>query len=296
MKNVLITGGTGLIGRTLKRKLSDENYNVRILSRKNISAKDGFNWDPENKIIDTEAIDFADIIIHLAGENISTKRWTKEQKEKIVKSRVESAQLLKNAIENSEKKLEKFISASAIGYYGTFTSEKIFIETDKPGNDFLAETVNKWEDSVMQFNEYGIKTVIFRIGVVMSPEGGALAKMIKPVKRFASFPVGSGKQYVPWIALTDLVKLFTFAVKNKPFEGIYNAVNPEHFTNVEIMKDLAKIYNKPFIPIGIPAFMLKLIYGKMSGLLLKGSRVSAEKILKTGFQFETNSLYDLNLK
>lgn len=296
MKNVLITGGTGLIGRTLKRKLSDENYNVRILSRKNISAKDGFNWDPENKIIDTEAIDFADIIIHLAGENISTKRWSKEQKEKIVKSRVESAQLLKNAIENSEKKLEKFISASAIGYYGTFTSEKIFIETDKPGNDFLAETVKKWEESAMQFNEYGIKTVIFRIGVVMSPEGGALAKMINPVKRFASFPVGNGKQYVPWIALTDLVKLFTFAVKNDSFEGIYNAVNPKNFTNVEIMKDLAKIYNKPFIPIGIPAFMLKLIYGKMSGLLLKGSRVSAEKILKTGFQFETNSLYDLNLK
>lgn len=296
MKNVLITGGTGLIGRTLKRKLSDENYNVRILSRKNISAKDGFYWDPENKIIDIEAIDFADIIIHLAGENISTKRWSKEQKEKIVKSRVESAQLLKNAIENSEKKLEKFISASAIGYYGTFTSEKIFIETDKPGNDFLAETVNKWEDSVMQFNEYGIKTVIFRIGVVMSPEGGALAKMINPVKRFVSFPVGNGKQYVPWIALTDLVKLFTFAVKNDSFEGIYNAVNPKNFTNVEIMKDLAKIYNKPFIPIGIPAFMLKLIYGKMSGLLLKGSRVSAEKILKTGFQFETNSLYDLNLK
>ncbi len=292
-KNILITGGTGLVGSELKQLLENNSYDVRVLSRQKLPVDKGFRWDPESGFIDAEALQFADVVIHLAGENVAAKKWTKAQKEKIVRSRVQSSDLLKNAIRKSDKKPEKFISASAVGFYGSVSNEKNYSETDAAGDDFLANTAVKWENAVQEISQFGTHVAILRIGAVMTQKGGALPKMLKPVKMFAATPVGSGNQYVPWIALTDLVRMFLFALENDDIKGVYNAVSPILFTNKEFMKELAAVYKKPFIPLGVPGFLMKLFFGEMSCILLEGSKISSDKIQKAGFRFELNTLAEV---
>lgn len=295
--NVLITGGSGLLGQAISSYLEEANYQVALLSR-NPEAQDkrAFYWDYETNDLDEEALDFADIIIHLAGENISKGRWTHHQKNKIIDSRVKTTALLYNALQKKQKKLTAFISASAIGYYGSESSERILEETDRPGNDFLAQTVKKWEESVHMISNLGIPTSILRIGVVMSNNGGALPKMMAPVNWGLAAAIGSGKQWVPWIALDDLARLFTFVLEVKlPLQTsqkalIYNAVAPNFIRNNELMRVLAKVNNKPFFMPAIPAFVFRLIYGEMSMILLEGSRISSEKIIKEGFKFNVKRI------
>lgn len=286
IKNVLITGGNGFVGSEIMKLLILNGYHVAILSRrkKNTSIKH-YLWNIDQGWIDPEAIKFADAIIHLAGENISSKRWTKKQKRKILESRTHSTELLYGAVKTSSSKPRLIISASAVGYYGTYTSEKIFSENLHQGTDFLAKTVGEWEKSVSAFKDLNMRIVIFRKGVVMSPKGGALKKMLLPLKFGFATPVGKGKQYVPWVSLNDLIRLFLFTIENEEIEGVYNVVSPVHITNKELMLQIADIKNKLFIPFGVPALILKLIYGKMSSVILQGSRVSSEKITKTGFNF-----------
>jgi len=292
-KNILITGGSGLVGSAIQELLNAKGHSVAVLSRrKKINALKSFYWDYENGVIDPKAIEFADIIIHLAGENISAKRWTNKQKHKIIESRVKTTELLYSAIKKLEKKPEKIISASAIGYYGTKTSDYIFSEDDDSGNDFLAETVLKWEAAVDKFADLGITTSKLRIGVVMSSRGGALPEMIKPLKMGFATAIGSGRQYIPWISLEDLARMFAFLIENKETAKVYNAVNPSHLTNKQLTKSLAKKYNKPLLPIGIPSFVLKLIFGEMAIILLEGSRVSSKKIQDAGFEFQHSNWDD----
>lgn len=302
-ENVLISGGTGLVGKAIIQNLEAAGYQVAVLSR-NQGLKDlkSFYWDYENGKLEEAAIDFADIIIHLAGENISNKRWSKHQKEKIIDSRVKTTDLLFNALQKKPKKLKAFISASAIGYYGSYTSEKIFQEEDGAGDDFLAETVRQWEASVQQIAQLNIPTAILRLGVVMSDKGGALTKMLKPVEMGFGASLGSGKQWVPWIELNDLARLFYFVLHHKlmnqtPSKAlIYNAVSPNYISNAQLMKSLAKAKRKPFFMPAVPAFMLKLIFGEMSTILLEGSRVSSERILGEGFEFNTTEIAELITK
>lgn len=298
--NVLITGGTGLVGKAIIHLLEETGYSVAVLSRnRNIKSIKSFHWDVQKEELDEAAIDFADIIIHLAGENISSKRWTEHQKVNIIDSRVKSTNLIFQVLERKQKKLKAFISASAIGYYGTYTSDKIFEEEDQSGYDFLAETVIKWEESVKRINTLGIPINLLRIGVVMSLKGGALTKMLAPVKMGIGSAIGSGKQWMPWIALEDLASLFLFLIEkgrnDAGFKGIqtYNAVSPNKINNKMLMKSLAKSLKMPFIMPAVPAFVFKLIYGEMSMILLEGSRVSSEKILKEGFEFKYHSISDL---
>ncbi|MDA3906550.1 MAG: TIGR01777 family oxidoreductase [Bacteroidales bacterium] len=290
-KNILITGGTGLVGTAIKDLLISKGYNVGILSRqKKISGIKSFNWDYEKEILDAEAIEFADVIIHLAGENISSKRWTAKQKKRIIDSRVKTTELLYSAVQKSDKKPSKIISASAIGYYGSQTNDHIFTEEDGPGNDFLARTVVEWENAVDKFSGLGIETSMLRLGVVMSLKGGALPEMLKPLKFRFAMPLGSGGQFVPWIALEDLARMFLFVIEKNDAATIYNAVNPQQINNRQLMKYLAKKQHRWFIPIGIPAFIFKIIFGEMAVILLEGSRVSAKKIEKDGFQFNKNEI------
>jgi hypothetical protein len=227
----------------------------------------------------------------LAGENISGKKWSFEQKKKIIASRVQTTNLLKMAIEKSKNKPKAFLSASAIGYYGSFTSEQVFSEEDQAGKDFLADTVVKWEESVGHIRELGIPTAALRIGVVMSPKGGALPKMLMPVKFGVGSPLGNGKQWVPWISLSDLARMFVFVMEQKLLKEpstkmqIYNAVSPTHMTNAQMMKQLAKAVKRPYFFPAVPAFVFKLMFGEMSVILLEGSRVSSNKILEEGFSF-----------
>lgn len=291
MINVLITGGTGLVGKALVELLNSKGYNVAVLSRsKKINGIQSFYWDYEKGVLEDEAIEFADVIIHLAGENISNKRWTKKQKQKIVDSRVKTTNLLYDKIKTAKSKPRIFISASAIGYYGTFTSDKIFKEDDGAGNDFLAKTVVEWERSVNKISELNLRVVILRTGVVFSEKGGALPKILKPIKLGFGAAIGNGKQYIPWIDVNDLAQMYLFAIENEKMNSIYNAVTPFHITNYELTKKLAKKLNRSFFMPNIPAFIMKLIFGEMASILLYGSQVSSEKIEKEGFGFKNISI------
>jgi uncharacterized protein (TIGR01777 family) len=292
MARVLITGGTGLIGAHLCRRLPEKGYEIAILSR--AGADTGqiptYIWDINKFEIDKEAIAAADYIIHLSGTNIGEKRWTRKRKQQIRDSRIRSAQLIYDEIRKQKKNLKAFISASAIGYYGTITTERIFIETDPPGDDFLGQTCSKWEHIADQFLDLGIRTVKIRTGVVLSDRGGALSKIAMPIKKGFGSAIGSGKQYLPWIHIDDLCGIYIKAIEDAQMVGAFNAVAPEHLTNKEFTQRLAYIMKKTLWLPNIPAFVMKSIFGKMSEILLQGSRVSSEKIQSAGYKFLFPSL------
>ena len=288
MYKVLITGGTGLIGKQLSSSLKSKGYEVRILSRK--ASKDSiyktFVWNIEENYIDERAFESLDYIIHLAGSGIADKRWSKKRKQEIIDSRVLSTNLLYNTTLKLKTPLKGFISASGIGYYGSLTKETIFEETHSSSDDFLGIVCQLWEDAAFQFKKENIRTVAFRTGIVLTKNGGALQKMSTPIIS----ALGNGKQYMPWIHIDDLCEMYIKAIEDTSFEGAYNAVAPEHQTNTSFSKLLAKIKKRPFSPIGAPAFILKIIFGEMATILLNGSRVSSEKIQKNGFKFKFKKL------
>lgn len=284
MTKILITGGTGLVGRQLTKKLLEKNYEVVILTR-NPKDDNEFQWNINEGYIDENAFENIEYVIHLAGAGIADKRWTDKRKQEIIHSRVESINLLFQKIKEYKVNLKGFISASAIGFYGAKTSDKIFTETDKPANDFLGKVCSLWEEAAHQFKKESSRTVILRTGVVLTKKGGALAKMKTPIIS----PIGSGKQYMPWIHIDDLCAMYITSIESN-LSGIYNAVAPEHQTNKSFSKVLAKKIKRPFLPIGVPSFLLKLIFGEMAVILLKGSRVSSKKIEKSGFKFQFPTL------
>lgn len=286
-ESVLITGGSGLIGRYLTRLLLDRGYKVSHLSRK--AGPSGsvavFKWDPENNIIDPSAINGIDHIIHLAGANIGEGRWTPSRKSEILRSRIDSASLLFNTIKQGNYRVRSFISASAVGYYGAVTSERIFTETDPPDSDFLGSTCTLWEESADKFSSLGIRTVKIRTGVVMERSDGALSRFLSAA-RFGLFPVlGGGHQYMPWIHMTDLCEIYLMALCDASMSGSYNAVSPCHINNIDFMRILAHVKGKPFFHPPVPASILKIIMGESSVVALKGSRISSEKIIQQGFTF-----------
>jgi len=287
MERILISGGNGLIGRHLCQKLTGRGYQVAILSR---SGKPGGNllsyyWDPDNNEMDPEAVDAADYIIHLAGANIGEKRWTPKRKQEILDSRVKPGQLIFNSVKANSGKLKAFISASATGYYGAIGSQQIFRETDPPALDYLGETCRQWEQSALQFESAGIRTVMIRTGVVLSPKGGALSKMATLVRYGLGSPLGSGRQFLPWIHLDDLCEIYIKALEDRQMNGAYNAVSPAITTNKEFYKTLARVLKKPLWLPPVPSFVLKIVLGEMSAMLLEGSRVSSVKIRAAGFNF-----------
>ncbi|SIQ71875.1 hypothetical protein SAMN05880574_12223 [Chryseobacterium sp. RU37D] len=285
-ENVLITGAGGMIAQELSKMLEKE-YTIRFLTRKK-RRENEFEWNIKNKTVDEASFDNVSHIIHLAGANIAEKRWTDERKKELISSRVDSAELILNILQKKNIKLKSFISASGINYYGTKTTDKIFTENDPPGNDFLSEVVVLWERAADQFKEQNLaeSVVKIRTAVVLSEKEGALKKMIPTIKMGIGSPLGSGKQYMPWIHIKDICSMYEFALKNSHLDGAYNAVAPEHITNVDLTQKIATILNKPlFIP-NVPTFVLKMIFGELADALLEGSRASSEKIQKAGFRFE----------
>lgn len=287
MATVLITGGNGLIGRNLSKKLLERGYEVSVLSRSSKPARGCkvFLWDPEHQQLEDEAIDTADYIIHLAGENIGSKRWTAKRKKEIIDSRVLTAKLLYDKVIERKRSIQAYISASATGYYGMVTADKVFIETDLPSDDFTGTTCRQWEEVASGFQKADIRTVIIRTAVVLDKQNEALSKMIFQIKAGVGAAVGSGRQYLPWIHISDLCSIYIKALEDNNMSGVYNAVAPEQITNKEFMKKLSMVLHKPFWLPNIPAFFLKIIFGEMSGLLLEGSRISSEKIQAAGFEF-----------
>ena len=286
MATILITGGTGLVGKYLQEILKQKEHTVNVLTRSKTKKPNTFFWDVENGIIDDEAIKTADFIIHLAGANISDKRWTAAQRKLIIDSRVNTSNLLLQKVIELKPNLKGFIAASGVGFYGAVTNNHIYTENDTFGTDFLSKVCQLWEQESLKFEGEGIRTVIFRTGVVLTKTEGALAKIIQPIKLGVGAPIGSGKQYMPWIHINDLCNLFLQAIENENFNGIYNAVAPQHITNKELTTTIANHLKKPLWLPNIPAFVLKLVFGKMAVILLQGSRVSSKKIEKLGFKFK----------
>lgn len=283
---VLITGASGAIAKALSKKI-EKDFAVRFLTRKK-KAENEFEWNLENNTIDERAFENISHIIHLAGANISEKRWTEDRKKELISSRVDSAKLILNTLKKKNLKLRSFISASGINFYGTKTTDKIFIENDAPGNDFLSEVVMVWEKAADEFKRQNVaeRVVKVRTAVVLSKNEGALAKMMTPIQFGVGSPLGSGKQYMPWIHIDDICSIYEFALKNPEIEGSYNASAPQHTTNENLTKLIAKVLNKPLFMPNVPSFILKLIFGELADALLEGSRASSEKIMKVGFEFQ----------
>lgn len=288
MKNILITGGTGLIGKHLTNRLKESGYNVLLLSRKP-SSHDGlkvYSWDPDSGVIDPEALSAADYIIHLAGAGIGDRRWSEKRKKEILDSRIKSAGLIFDKLKETGLRPEAFISASATGYYGSMTSEKIYAEADDPATDFTGEVCRQWEESAEKFSGLGIRTVRIRTGIVLSSEGGALGRMSLPAKFGIGSPLGSGKQYVPWIHIDDLCRIYIKAIEDLSMNGAYNAAAPEHVSNSKFMRTVSEVMGRPFFFPAIPSFTFRILFGEMSSILLNGSRVSPEKIKASGYSFD----------
>lgn len=290
---VLITGGSGLVGMHLTKSLLAKRVEVVHLTRQK-NSKAGvktYVWDYTKNYLEQGALDNVTHIVHLAGAGIADKPWTMSRKREIVKSRVLTARLLLDKVIEQAIPLKKFISASGIGYYGAITSKEILKENDSRGSDFVSECCVQWEIQALAFESLCQVSVI-RTGIVLAKNDGALAKLESTIKRGLGAPIGSGKQYMPWIHIDDLTNVYEKALFDTSFNGIFNAVSSEHVNNKQFMEELALALRKKIRLPKVPAFMMNLIFGEMAEILLQGTRVSNQKLLESGYKFKYDLLED----
>lgn len=280
--NILISGASGLIGSAIKTALHARGDRVLSLTRRAARNDSEITWDPATNVLNPSRLVDIDGVIHLAGENIAAGRWTAAQKARIRDSRVQGTGLLAQTLAQLPAPPSAFISASAIGYYGN-RGDELLTEDSSPGEGFLPEVSVAWERAAHPAAEAGIRTVHPRIGIVLSRNGGALAKMRLPFKLGLGGTIGSGNQYMSWIALDDLVSVFLFALDNESISGAVNAVSPTPVTNREFTKTLARVLSRPAI-FPVPAFAIKLALGEMAdALLLASTRVISTRLENTSF-------------
>lgn len=283
---ILVTGASGLVGRQLVPELRKRGHSVNILVRRKPKNPDEFYWNYKKRELDKGALEGVESIIHLSGASIGRK-WTYEYKQELISSRVDSAKFLFDICTLADLSLKSFISASGINYYGTFTSDRILDEdSDIAKLDFLSDLCRKWESAALHFNNIASRTVILRTAPVLSARGGTLEKLNMITDLNLGSGIGKGTQWFNWIHLDDLVNMYVEAVENTEFNGIYNAVADDIPTNKEFMRKLAEARNKFFLPINVPAFLLRLVMGEMSEIILEGTRVSNKKIKSQRFDFK----------
>lgn len=288
---ILITGGSGLLGRKLTEALKSDGHEVRHLSRSANSAGETptFVWDIKNATLDKSALDGVETIVHLAGASIADGRWTSSRKKEILDSRIKSANLLAETIFTNELPVHTFISANAIGIYGNREDEWLY-EDSGPEDDWLAKVCKEWEQSVDQFTEWGMRTVTARLGLVLSKEGGALAKMLGPARKGVNPVLGTGKQWYSWIHINDAVDALKHLIENESLKGPYNVVSPNPVRQKEFADKIDKVLDKKTLKPPSPAFLLKLAMGKMAQIVLASARVSSEKLETSGFKFNYKNL------
>lgn len=286
-KHILITGGTGLLGKQLTPLLLDKGYTVSHLSRKpgNDARVKTFIWNIAKGQIDEHCIDGVDMIIHLAGEGIADKRWTKARKKLIVESRTKSIQLVYDLLKRKPHQVKRVISASGIGYYSD-CGDDLMHETDTPAHDFMGECCIAWEDAVNEGAKLGLDILIYRTGVVLQKDGGALPKLDASVKWGVGAPLGNGRQWMSWIHHADVSAMYLYGVEQTNLTGIYNMAAPHPITNEDLTKAIAKQLKRPLWLPKVPAFLLKIVLGEMSTMVLGSTKVSADKIEKAGFKFK----------
>ena len=290
--NILITGASGLIGTALSTALTAEGHNVYALSRDSIadaSNPQPFFWQPKLKIIRFDSSIPIDIVINLAGENIADRRWTANSKARIWQSRIESTQLLAAKLATLSHKPALFISASAIGFYGD-TDANIVDERSTAGSNFLADLSVAWEQATAAASAEGIRTVHLRTGVVLSPNGGALQRMLLPFKLGLGGAFGNGQQYMSCIGLHEAVKIIQFIIAQKSIYGAVNMVAPVAVTNKTFTKTLGAVLNRPTF-FTMPAPIARFVFGEMADhLLLTGARVLPSVLMAHGYNFMDNDL------
>jgi uncharacterized protein (TIGR01777 family) len=292
IKTVAITGATGLVGTALSSVLIQEGKSVLAISRREGAGyQDVIRWDPASGLTNPARLEPVDAIVHLAGENIAGGRWNSKLKSRIRSSRIEGTRNLVKSIAAVEQRPQVLVSASAIGFYGDRGAAELD-ETAVAGSGYLAEVCQEWEAEADAATELGLRVVKVRIGVVLSPDGGALAKMMLPFKLGLGGIVGPGTQYWSWIGLHDLTRALAFCVNNDGVQGVVNAVSPTPLTNKEFTKGVGKALKRPTI-FPLPAFMAKLVLGEMAeSLLLASARVLPKALLKSGFEFRHPELVD----
>jgi hypothetical protein len=290
--NILISGSTGLVGSALVHFLSTEGHRVtRLVRSTSPVAESTVSWDPEHHSIATPALDDLDAVVHLAGENIASGRWTAKKKARIYNSRVQGTRLLCEALAQLSNPPKVLLSASAIGYYGD-RGDEILTERSRPGSDFLAQVCREWEDATAAAKECGIRVVNLRLGVVLSPRGGALAKMLTPFRIGAGGVIGDGNQYMSWIALDDAVGAIHHALVTESLHGPVNAVVPQAVTNREFTKTLGGVLKRPTL-LPLPGFAARTAFGEMAdALLLASSRVEPQQLRETHYDFRYPELED----
>ena len=284
--NILITGGSGLLGQRLTQQLQAAGHEVVWLGRSGRSKKVRTAvWNPAQGIIDQDAVNAADAIIHLAGANVAAEKWTSRYKRVIIDSREQSGQLLVSAIKKRSRPLSVFVSASATGWYGLITDDRMHKEDEPPAQDFFGETCQRWEASTSELDNI-TRRVVFRIGVVISKDGGAFPKLAAPVRIGMGSALGTGDQWIPWIHIDDVVGMMRLALDNDQLRGIYNAAAPNQISQQDFTTAVAKFYRRPLWLPKVPAFVLKMMLGEMSGIVLEGCRVDIHRIRNAGYRFK----------
>ncbi len=286
MKKILIAGGTGLIGTHLSQLLKNKGYEVAHLSRRaNPNAEfPTYAWQPETGDFDKKAFDQTDAIINLAGAGIADKLWSEKRKHEIIESRTLGNQLIVNYLRNNKHSIQTYISASAIGFYGD-SGNKLMTETSPAGTGFLAESTIAWENAIAEVATTNVRTIALRIGVVLTPEGGALQKMLLPFIVRTGTYFGNGEQWTSWIHRDDLCNIFLWALENPTIYGTFNAVAPHPLSNYDLTKAISTAKGGGYLLIPAPAFALRLGMGEMADVVLGSTRVSPQKIENQGFMF-----------
>ena len=290
---ILITGATGLIGRSLCRSLTDDGHAVAAVSRSPIkptrlAVAELHQWDPQAGPLSPAALNGVDAVVNLAGEALDARRWSDQQKKLIRDSRVVTTRYLVEGLRSVERKPVVLVSGSAVGFYGDRVDEQLE-ETSPAGRGFMSEVCEEWEREAARATECGIRVVRVRTGVVLSAEGGALQKMLAPFKLGLGGPLGSGKQWFPWIHEKDIVGIFRHAIATSSLAGPVNGVAPQPITNREFTRELARALHRPaFLP--VPEMALKVLMGEMSAVLFGSQRVVPKVALESGYEFYYSSL------
>jgi uncharacterized protein (TIGR01777 family) len=286
VKTVAVTGATGMVGQALKEELAGDEFHVKSIVRKPpTSYENEIQWDAEKGFLNPDLLEGIDAVVHLAGESIATGRWNDQKKHRIKHSRIAGTKTLSEALARMERKPEVLVCASATGFYGD-RGDEILDESSAPGEGFLVDVCQGWEDATAAASEAGIRVVNIRIGVVLDKRGGALAAMLTPFKMGVGGKIGSGNQYWSWITLTDLTGAIRHCIDTESLSGPVNAVSPTPATNTEFTKAMGKALSRPTI-FPLPGFMAKLVLGQMADdLLLASARVLPKQLQDSGFEFK----------
>lgn len=284
MRTIVISGASGFIGSAVANTLRERGDRVRALVRPGHSSEDGIFWDPAGGTIDQRALEGADAIVHLAGESVAAGRWNEQRKQAIRESRVRGTSLIASAVARLRRKPQVLISASAVGFYGD-RGDELLDEASPRGADFLSEVVQAWEAAAQAARDAAVRVAHPRFGLVLAPEGGALAKMVLPFKLGLGAKLGTGKQWMSWVALDDVVAAILAVLDRDDLAGAFNVTAPEPVTNEEFTRALAQALRRP-APFTVPAFAARLAFGEMAdSALLSGARVLPKRLLESGFAF-----------